>query len=170
MRSNFHEGRWWMSVARGRGTLLEADDTIVSGEAVRVACSSWRKKKDSSRAREEEEEREREREDRRVESVSKEIYVYVYTFSRQFFSRVKIHHPVVRYFSIRNVEVIWVSPFWASVSVCWLWCCSSTPAMPSAYAIIQRGKWPLHHRRSSRIALLAPLPPVDARRRGSRAR
>lgn len=44
MRSNFHEGRWWMSVARGRGTLLEADDTIVSGEAVRVTCSSWRRR------------------------------------------------------------------------------------------------------------------------------
>ena len=81
-----------------------------------------------------------------------------------------LRHPVVRHFSIRNVEVIWVSPFWASVSVSWLWCCSYTPAMPSAYAIIRRGKWPLHHRPSSRIALLALLPPVDARRRGSRAR
>lgn len=67
-----------MSVARGRGTLLEADDTIVSGEAVRVACSSWRKKKDSSRAREEEEDRERERE--RIDAAKAYRKKYMYTF------------------------------------------------------------------------------------------
>ena len=88
MRSNFHEGRWWMSVARGRGTLLEADDTIVSGEAVRVACSSWRKKKDSSRAREEEEERERERErgSTRRKRIERNICIRLYIFETIFFS------------------------------------------------------------------------------------
>lgn len=87
MRSNFHEGRWWMSVARGRGTLLEADDTIVSGEAVRVTCSSWRrrgkkkkKKKLSSRAREEEEER------GGSTPIERNIYVYIYIFEIIFFS------------------------------------------------------------------------------------
>ena len=88
MRSNFHEGRWWMSVARGRGTLLEADDTIVSGEAVRVTCSSWRrrgkkkkKKKLSSTAREEKE-RETERERGSTRRKKYTIHAHAYIFSR----------------------------------------------------------------------------------------
>ena len=75
MRSNFHEGRWWMSVARGRGTLLEADDTIVSGEAVRVTCSSWRRrgKKRKKKTFVDGKGRERERERERIDA-SKEIH------------------------------------------------------------------------------------------------
>ena len=83
MRSNFHEGRWWMSVARGRGTLLEADDTIVSGEAVRVTCSSWRrrgkkKKKKNFRRRQGKRKRKREREDRRVERNTQYMYTLIH--------------------------------------------------------------------------------------------
>ena len=93
MRSNFHEGRWWMSVARGRGTLLEADDTIVSGEAVRVTCSSWRRRgkkkkkknfrrRQGKRKREKERKRERKRERGSTRRKKYTIHAHAYIFSR----------------------------------------------------------------------------------------
>ena len=113
MRSNFHEGRWWMSVARGRGTLLEADDTIVSGEAVRVTCSSWRrrgkkKKKKNFRRRQgkrkRKRERKREREDRRVERNTQ--YMYTLIYFRDNFSLVWTLYYVIRWCDTFRYETL----------------------------------------------------------------